>query len=167
MMTNEELKKKIAQIIADYFCPQRNEHKNLWGDDRLCYSKMNFAERERVAECTDALIAAGIVDKSDYASMKETAVRYKAEVSKAGARVKEAEAEANRYEMLYKLQNRDMALAERRAHDAEHRAARAERALRDELVQKAIRLGVIDIRPWYIQALNEAEKKIAAEGKDD
>ena len=26
-MTNEELKKKIAQIMADYFCPKRNEHK--------------------------------------------------------------------------------------------------------------------------------------------
>lgn len=61
-MNNDELKKKIAQIIADYFCSQRNEHKNLWGDDRLCYSKMNFAECERVAECTDALIAAGIGD---------------------------------------------------------------------------------------------------------
>lgn len=61
-MTNDELKRKIAQIIADYFCSQRNEHKNLWGDDRLCYSKMNFAECERVAECTDALIAAGIGD---------------------------------------------------------------------------------------------------------
>ena len=61
-MNNDELKKKIAQIIADYFCPQRNEHKNLWGDDRLCYSKMNFAECERVTECTDALIAAGIGD---------------------------------------------------------------------------------------------------------
>ena len=59
-MTNEELKKKIAQIIADYFCPQGNEHKKLWGDDRLCYSKMNFAECEWVTECTDALIAAGI-----------------------------------------------------------------------------------------------------------
>lgn len=64
-MNNEELKKKIAQIIADYFCPQRNEHKNLWGDDRLCYSKMNFAECERVTECTDALIAAGIGDVSE------------------------------------------------------------------------------------------------------
>ena len=61
-MTNEELKKKIAQIIADYFCPQGNEHKKLWGDDRLCYSKMNFAECEWVTECTDALIAAGIGD---------------------------------------------------------------------------------------------------------
>ena len=59
-MNREETKKKIAQIIADYFCPQGNEHKKLWGDDRLCYSKMNFAECEWVTECTDALIAAGI-----------------------------------------------------------------------------------------------------------
>ena len=114
-MKNEELKKKIAKIIADYFCPQRNEHKNLWGEDRLCYSKMNFAECERIAECTDALIGAGIGDVSEY----------------------------------------------------KHRAEVAERALRDELVQKAIRLGVTDICPWYIQALNEAEKKLAEERKDE
>ena len=63
-MTNDELKKKIAQIIADYFWPQGNRHKVLWGDDRLCYSKMNFAECEWVTECTDALIAAGIGDVS-------------------------------------------------------------------------------------------------------
>ena len=64
-MANEALKKKIAQIIADYFCPQRNEHKFLWGNDRLCYSKTNFAECERVAECTDALIAAGFIFDSE------------------------------------------------------------------------------------------------------
>ena len=51
--------------------------------------------------------------------------------------------------------------------EAEHRAARAERALRDELVQKAIRLGVTDICPWYIQALNEAERDLAEERKDE
>ena len=53
----------------------------------------------------DALIAAGIVDKSDYASMKETAVRYKAEVSKAGARAKEAEhrAEVAEHELERRL----------------------------------------------------------------
>lgn len=74
----------------------------------------------------DALIAAGIGD------------------------VKDVEAEANRYEMLYKLQNRDMALAERRAHDAETvqkiaasatamavlEAAKAER--RAELAERAL-----------------------------
>ena len=73
-MTNEELKKKIAQIIADYFCPQGNEHKNCGGDDRLCYSKMNFAECEWVTECTDALIAAGIGDISAW--------KHRAEVEK-------------------------------------------------------------------------------------
>ena len=69
-MNNDELKKKIAQIIADYFCPQRNEHKNLWGDDRLCYSKMNFAECEWVTECTDALIAAGFGDVKEEGEVK-------------------------------------------------------------------------------------------------
>lgn len=75
MLTNEELKKKIAQIIADYFCPQKNEHKNLWGDDRMCYSKMNFAECERVTECTDALIAAGIGDVEEAEHRAEVAER--------------------------------------------------------------------------------------------
>ena len=71
-MTNEELKKKIAQIIADYFCPQGNEHKKLWGDDRLCYSKMNFAECEWVTECTDALIAAGVgeVEEAEHCTAR-------------------------------------------------------------------------------------------------
>lgn len=74
-MTNENLKKKIAQIIADYFCPQGNEHKKLWGDDRLCYSKMNFAECEWVTECTDALIAAGIGDVKEVEHRAEVAER--------------------------------------------------------------------------------------------
>lgn len=74
-MNNDELKKKIAQIIADYFCSQRNEHKNLWGDDRLCYSEMNFAECERVTECTDALIAAGIGDVTEWREKVECAKR--------------------------------------------------------------------------------------------
>lgn len=124
-MNNEELKKKICDIIAPYV--------SAYGDD------------ERIA---DALIAAGIGD------------------------VKEVEAEANRYEMLYKMQSRDMVLAERKVHEAErkvheaeHRAEVAERALSNELVQKAIRLGVTDIRPWYRQALEEAEKELAEENE--
>lgn len=83
-MTNDELKKKIVEILC-----------KVWLEPVPCTAERKF---ERIA---DALIAAGIVDKSDYASMKETAVRYKAEVSKAEAKAKEAE----------------------------HRAARAERAL--------------------------------------
>lgn len=90
-MTNEELKKKICEIIdssCSFYCGS-----NVHMDD------------EQENDIADALIAAGIGD------------------------VKDVEAEANRYEMLYKLQNRDMALAERREHDAEHRAKVAERAL--------------------------------------
>lgn len=126
-MTNEELKEKIVDTMHPIL---KGTRVSCNGED-ACEHCLFPCEVDRIVDrLADALIAAGIVDKSDYASMKETAVRYKAEVSKAGARVKEAEAEANRYEMPYKLQNRDMALAERRAHDAEHRAARAERALR-------------------------------------
>ena len=104
-MNNYELKKKIAQIIAEYCCPLGKTHKQLYGDERQCYSEMNFAECKPITECTNALIAAGIGD------------------------VKEAEAEANRYEMLYKMQSRDMALAERKAYESEHRAEVYKRAL--------------------------------------
>lgn len=61
-MNNEELKKKIAQIISEYCCPSGKTHKQLYGDDRMCYSKMNFAECNPITECTDALIAAEIGD---------------------------------------------------------------------------------------------------------
>lgn len=87
--------------------------------------------------------------------------------------VKEAEAEANRYEMLYLLQNRDMALAERRAHDAEHRAEVAERAGR--IIQRDM-ARVFDISNprvcelianiWDL-AKKQAEKELAEERKDD
>ena len=107
-MTNEELKKKICDIIAPYV--------SAYGDD------------ERIA---DALIVAGIVDKSDYASMKETAVRYKAEVSKAEAKAKEAEhraevaeRELERYTVLIKPLEAENARLN-------HLAARAKRALKD------------------------------------
>ncbi len=62
----------------------------------------------------DALIAAGIGD------------------------VKEVEAEANRYEMLYKMQSRDMVLAERKVHEAERKVHEAEH--RAEVAEKAGRI---------------------------
>ena len=65
MLTNDELKKKIAQIIAEYCCPLGKTHKQLYGDERQCYSEMNFAECKSITECTDALIAAGIGDVKD------------------------------------------------------------------------------------------------------
>lgn len=115
-MTNEELKKKIAQIIADYFCPQRNEHKFLWGNDRLCYSKTNFAECERVAECTDALIAAWIGDVKE-AKVHEAEHRAEAAdivISELRAKLSKAKHDRDRYaRRITRLQAENAALRER------------------------------------------------------
>lgn len=48
-----------------------------------------------------------------------------------------------------------------------HRAEVAERALNNELVQQGICIGVFDVRTWYYQALERAEKELAEERKDD
>ena len=58
-MTDRE---KIAQIIAEHLCPQGKAHKALYGAARRCYSRNNFADCEKVSECVDALIDAGIGD---------------------------------------------------------------------------------------------------------
>lgn len=55
---------KIAQIIAEHLCPQGKAHKTLYGAERRCYSRDNFAECEKVSKCVDALIAVGIGDVS-------------------------------------------------------------------------------------------------------
>lgn len=62
-MTERE---KMAQIIAEHLCPQGRAHKTLYGAARRCYSRINFADCEKVSECVDAFIAAGIGDKSGY-----------------------------------------------------------------------------------------------------
>lgn len=151
-MTDEELKKKIEDILEEY---------NFETDDGEGWVLSTD-------EMADALIAAGIGD------------------------VKEAEAEANRYEMLYKLQNQDMALAERRAHDAEHRAEVAEKAL-DKATELAYEyrteadtlscsscpmFHIFDrckecglykdcSKRWREELLQQAEKELAEGGEDD
>lgn len=117
-MTNDELKKKIGAIVA-----------------KSLYDGKNIA---------DALIAAGVVDKSDYASMKETAVRYKAEVSKPEARAKERD-------------------------EYKHRAERAENELKlYKLAVKIWQERYSDIRCFNFNiALRQAEKELAEEGKDE
>lgn len=131
-MNNEELKKKICDIIVPYV--------SAYGDD------------ERIA---DALIAAGIGD------------------------VIEAEMAANRYEMLYSMQARDMALAERKAftyaaeiehlnnklNEAERRAARAEMAF-SKLVHEMYEHGIrpmCDEKFFVESRLKDAEKELAEE----
>lgn len=58
-------KEKIAQIIAEHLCSQGKAHKTLYGAERMCYSRDNFAECEKVSKCVDALIAAGIGDTTN------------------------------------------------------------------------------------------------------
>ena len=58
-------REKIAQIIAEHLCPQGKAHKTLYGAERRCYSRDNFAECEKVGKCVDALIAAGIGDTTN------------------------------------------------------------------------------------------------------
>lgn len=151
MMANDELKKKIAQIIADYFCPQGNTHKSLWGDDRLCYSKMNFAECEWVAECTDALIAAGLTFDKTTAILAER---------------------TNSKTLIHKAQYYD---------EMKHRAEVAERALIDcvEYYSYSALCPVLDCNYnkacWRKECNSDivkcfkiqAEKELAEEGKDE
>ena len=66
-MTERE---KMAQIIAEHLCPQGKAHKTLYGAERMCYSRDNFAECEKVSKCVDALIVAGIGDVKE--AKKET-----------------------------------------------------------------------------------------------
>ena len=58
-------REKIAQIIAEHLCSQGKSHKRLYGSERVCYSRDNFAECEKVSKCVDALIAAGIGDTTN------------------------------------------------------------------------------------------------------
>lgn len=61
-MTERE---KMAQIIAEYLCPQGKAHARLYGEGRMCYSRQNFVECDKVCDCVDALIEAGIRDTKE------------------------------------------------------------------------------------------------------
>ena len=161
-MTNDELKKKIAQIIADYFCPQRNEHKNLWGDDRLCYSKMNFAECEWVAECTDALIAAGIGDVSDLKNHRVVA-EYSLIPEDGNAYV--LPNTPIRVKQLYSGEEVEQIVKERSEY--KRRAERAEKELRDALEVLIGEFGRGPLEEEVKSSLEQAEKELAEEEKDD
>lgn len=81
-MTERE---KIAQIIAEHLCPQGRAHKTLYGAERMCYSRNNFADCEKVSECVDALIAAGIGDVTEW---KERAEKHRV-IALPGGRIKQ------------------------------------------------------------------------------
>lgn len=72
-MDEQELKEKIARIIAKHLCKNKYSHFQLYGDSANCYSRENFAECEAIADTVDALIAAGIGDVSEWKHRAEVA----------------------------------------------------------------------------------------------
>lgn len=74
-MTEQELREKIARIIAKHLCKNRYSHFQLYGDLANCYSRENFAECEAIADTVDALISEGIGDVSEYKYRAEVAER--------------------------------------------------------------------------------------------
>lgn len=75
-------REKIAQIIAEHLCPQGKAHKTLYGAERMCYSRNNFADCEKVSECVDALIAANIGDVTEWKERAEKAEKEREEYRK-------------------------------------------------------------------------------------
>lgn len=71
----DELKKKIAQIIAKHLCPNKKSHFYLYGNSADCYNRDNFAECMPICDTVDALIAAGIGDVKAAEHRAEVAER--------------------------------------------------------------------------------------------
>ena len=76
-MTENELREKIARIIAKHLCKNRHSHFQLYGDSANCYSRENFAECEAIADTVEALIAAEIGDESEYKHRAEKEEKLK------------------------------------------------------------------------------------------
>ena len=74
-MTNDELKKMIAQIITNHLCPNKKSHFSLYGNSADCYNRDNFAECMPICDTVDALIAAGIGDAKAAEHRAEVAER--------------------------------------------------------------------------------------------
>lgn len=146
-MNNEELKKKISQIIAEYCCPLGKTHKQLYGDDRMCYSEMNFAECERVTECTDALIKAGIGDVKDLQAQVDVL-----EITNIALQAGYNDAEKDRLYWVDKYK------------EAEHRAEIMELAL-DKMAEFVYETSA-EQEMWKKEFIKQAEKELAEEGKE-
>lgn len=147
-MTERE---KIAQIVAEYLCPQGKRHKTLYGAARRCYSRNNFADCEKVSECADALTAAGFGDMSKHHLF----------ISKDGTVCKQ----------LYSGEEVEQIAKER--DEYKHRAEVAERALlrlceetmRDKLIIMYPIVGrqVRDKQELYDYCIKQAEREIEEE----
>ena len=154
-MSKDKAKNKIAQIISEYCCPSGKTHKQLYGDDRLCYSRMNFAECAPITECTDALISAGIGDVKDLQVQVDSL-----EITNIALQAGYDDAEKDRLYWVDKYK------------EAEHRAEVAEMALKIVCrMQENLNI-LVDGKPWtkeeiYNRYIEQAEKELAEESKDD
>ena len=147
-MTDRE---KIAQIIAEHLCPQGKAHKTLYGAERRCYSRNNFADCEKVSECVDALIAANI---GDVTAWKERAEKHRVQVLPDGT-----------IKQLYSDEEvEDIA---RQRDEYKHRAEVAEKALLEMCRAYAPIPSYMLATAEMERMLEQAAQKLAEEVKDD
>lgn len=153
-MNEQELKEKIARIVAKHLCKNRYSHFQLYGDSANCYSRENFTECEAIADTVDALIAADIGDVSELQ--------------------KECESKEEAYNKCYS----DYRYWKDKAKEYKHRAEVAERAVREYAVQVGCRYCPFycrcgmdkpnaenDYQECYSAALRIAEKELQEEDK--
>ena len=149
------MKVSICKKCLHISCNEENACKRCWFP----------CEIERTAgKLADALIEAGIVDKSDYASMKETAVRYKAEVSKAESRAKEAE---HRAEVAERALDKATELAY--TYRTQDDTLSCSSCPFDSIFDRCKERGLYEdcSKRWKEELLQQAEKELAEERKDD
>lgn len=152
-MTNEELKKKIVDIVL-----------NVAWEGCLGNTYHFSGGRSAANAIADALTEAGVVDKSDYVSMKETAVKYKAEVSKAENRVKDAERRAARAEIALDKAV-ELAYEFRTEADTLSCSSCPMFHIFDSCKERGLYQDCS--KQWKEELIKQAEKELAEEGKDD
>lgn len=154
-MTNEELKKKIIEILNKNFTEQdiipvhtAPDGKKTALPDDLCKIFNNIVVQAVIPYFADALIAAGIGDRS----------KHRLFISKDGTEIKQ----------LYSGEEVEQIVKEREEY--KHRAEVAERALENAcVVILSSRNGDQPrrLRAYYKAYLEAAEKELAEEGKDE
>ena len=110
----------------------------------MCYSKMNFAECERVTECTDALIKAGIGDVKDLQAQVDVL-----EITNIALQAGYNDAEKDRLYWVDKYK------------EAEHRAEIMELAL-DKMAEFVYETSA-EQEMWKKEFIKQAEKELAEE----
>lgn len=167
-MTERE---KMAQIIAEHLCPQGKAHKTLYGAERKCYSRDNFAECEKVSECVDALIEAGI---GDVRRANAEATVYAKIIHKQDCEIKELREELigkeKASENAEKASLKTIKECDKKVAKIAHRVEVAERALQmacKDIIKMSGDNFFHNEERIIELILEQAEKELAEEKKDD